>query len=94
MGIVYKPERRGGVNVFSTLKKGECRTVGEKICYLRSKKKMTRRMLAERTGVTREYIGMLENGTRKPAAALLRRVAELFAVPLEWLADEEMEGKE
>ncbi|MEC3764418.1 MULTISPECIES: helix-turn-helix domain-containing protein [Cupriavidus] len=38
--------------------------------------------LAERVGVTRAYISMIETGRRRPAADLLRRLARELEIPV------------
>ena len=48
---------------------------------LREAKKMTQEQLAERVGVTREYITMLENGARtNPTMDMLKKLAKALKV--------------
>lgn len=87
------PERRGRPIVFSTLKKSECRTVAQKLCWLRSQRKLTRGMFARKIGVSRCYIDMVENGKRSMTDSLRKKVADYCGIPSEWLKDEESEEK-
>lgn len=42
----------------------------------RSKQHITQKELAERTGITQADISRIENGTRNPSLAMVKRIAE------------------
>jgi len=67
-------------------------TFGEKLRTLRQRRGMSMRALAEELGfATHGYLGDLESGRRKPSLALALKIADLFGVPLEQLARDELE---
>lgn len=43
----------------------------------RNKQHITQKELAERTGITQADISRIENGTRNPSLAMVKRIAEL-----------------
>lgn len=81
-------ERRGRPQMFSDLKKDECKTVGEKVCFLRTRTGLTRGGFAEMLGVTRSYIQMVETDKKHLGGPLQKKIAEYCGVPLEWLEGE------
>src|SRR5882724_6215678 len=57
---------------------------------LRTTSKKSLKDVADAVGVTKSYIWELEKGKSKnPSADLIKRLAELFAVPVEYLLDPE-----
>jgi transcriptional regulator with XRE-family HTH domain len=48
----------------------------------RFKRLLTRRRLAKKTGVTTQYIKMIELGKRSPSPELLRIIARVLEVPV------------
>lgn len=55
-------------------------SLGEQIKKLRTSKKMTLSVMAERTGVTISTISAYENETRTPSLDVLVKIAKLFNV--------------
>lgn len=53
----------------------------------RKEKNLTQIEAAERLGVTRQYIGALEKGERRPSIKLLREIAKLYGVKIQKLID-------
>lgn len=47
---------------------------------LREKKKLTQEQLAEKVGVTRQAIGMIENGHNQPSVALAKKLGKVLKV--------------
>lgn len=65
---------------------------GEKLRILRKRRGMTLRELAEALGSpSHGYIGNLESGRRKPTLELAFKIAKLFHVPVERLANDDLE---
>lgn len=65
---------------------------GEKLRILRIRRGMTLRELAEALGSpSHGYIGNLESGRRKPTLELAFKIASLFQVPVECLANDDLE---
>ena len=65
---------------------------GEKLRVLRKRHGMTIRELAEALGYTSHgYIGNLESGRRKPTLELAFKIATLFNISVERLANDELE---
>ena len=48
----------------------------------RNKQHITQKELAERTGITQADISRIENGTRNPSLAMLKRIAEGLGMSL------------
>jgi transcriptional regulator with XRE-family HTH domain len=59
--------------------------LGRSIAEVRGLRKMTQRVVSEHTGLTVNYLSLLENGERTPSIEVLNRLAETFRVPAEWL---------
>ncbi len=65
---------------------------GEKLRLLRERHGMTIRELAESLGfATHGYVGNLESGRRKPTLELAFKVASLFNVSIDQLANDDLE---
>lgn len=61
------------------------RLVGERVRTARTRKAMSRKTLAERSGVSQRYLAQLESGIGNISIALLRRVATALDHRVEWL---------
>ena len=65
---------------------------GEKLRYLRQRRGMTMRQLADALGFNSHgYLGDLESGRRQPSLELALTIADFFEVSLEKLARDELE---
>ncbi len=65
---------------------------GEKLRALRERHGMTLRELADALGYpSHGYIGNLESGRRKPTLAMAFKIAKLFDVSVDQLADDALE---
>lgn len=60
-------------------------TLHNRICLLRTERKVSRRDLAEAVGVNPQTIGYLERGDYKPSLELAMKIAGFFGVPIEAL---------
>lgn len=54
--------------------------LGAKIRYYRHLKGLEQTELADKIGITRQYLSRLENGTSKPSIDLLFRIAEILEI--------------
>ncbi len=63
-------------------------TVGEKIHLLRKRARLTQLAFAEKVGISHRAAVYYEKGERYPPHETLQRMADLFELPLEKLADE------
>jgi len=59
-------------------------TIGEKIRRLREKKGISQQTLAELLGTTQQSIAYWETGKRKPRYEKLKKLAEIFSVPISY----------
>ncbi len=59
--------------------------VGQRVRNARQKKGMSRRILAERSGVSQRYLAQLETGQGNISIGLLLRVAQALEFGIEWL---------
>lgn len=66
----------------------------EKLITLRKKKGFTQATLAEKMDVTRQSISRWEIGEALPSTDNLRRLSELFGVPVDYLMNDEMSKPE
>lgn len=64
---------------------------GENIVQLRKIRQMTQEELADRIGVSRQAVGKWESGETEPSLDLAKKVAEVFGVSLDELADHKAE---
>ena len=56
--------------------------MGRRLKALRVKKDMSRQALAEKAGLSREYIRLLEAGLYDPTVGTLQKIAKALGVPL------------
>ena len=67
-------------------------TFGEKLRTLRQERNLSLRQLASMLEINaHSFISEIENGKKKPSLELVIKVADLFTVPLEQLARDELE---
>ena len=64
------------------------RRIGERVRVMRSRRGMSRKLLARHSKVSERYLAQLEAGTGNFSILLLRRVAHAIGVPLPELLDE------
>src|SRR5215469_16767330 len=64
-------------------------SVGERVRNARARMGLSRRMLAEKSGVSQRYLAQLESGQGNISIGLLLRIAGALAFRLEWLVAEE-----
>ena len=67
--------------------------LGNKIRELRKKREMTQASLAEKTGLSDNFIGLLERGQTTPSLETLDRISKALKVPIRELFDFETTGK-
>ena len=63
----------------------------EKLVYLRKEKGLTQLKVAEELNVSRQAISRWESGVAMPSTENLRRLSELYSVPLDYLINENSE---
>ena len=56
--------------------------MGRRLKALRVKKDMSRQALAEKAGLSREYIRLLEAGLYDPTVGALQKIAKALGVPV------------
>ena len=56
--------------------------LGEQIRLWRTKRAMTQQELADKAGLSREFIARLEHGRQDPAATTLARIAKALRIPI------------
>ena len=61
--------------------------VGRRIAQLRQKAKLTQAQLAEASGYSEDFIGLVERGINAPSVSGLERIAKAIKVPLKELFD-------
>lgn len=59
------------------------KTLGRKIQKLRKQAKITQEELADKLGISRVYIGYIEQGRESPSLKLLMKIARRFSVKVE-----------
>jgi XRE family transcriptional regulator, aerobic/anaerobic benzoate catabolism transcriptional regulator len=64
-------------------------SVGERVRNARARMGLSRRMLAEKSGVSQRYLAQLESGQGNISIGLLLRVADALDFRIEWLVAEE-----
>lgn len=55
---------------------------GERLKALRTSREWTCEVLAEKIGITPEYISMLENGKREPRFPMVLKISKAFGMTL------------
>jgi transcriptional regulator with XRE-family HTH domain len=58
-------------------------TISEKIQYFRNVKGWTLTELADKSGVSRSFLGELEKGISVPTVIVLKKIADAFNVPVD-----------
>ncbi|MCP1673653.1 transcriptional regulator with XRE-family HTH domain [Natronocella acetinitrilica] len=61
------------------------KTLGRRVRMIRGNELLTRRELAERSGVSERYLASLETGQANPSLAILFRLAGALELPIEKL---------
>lgn len=64
-------------------------SVGERVRNARARMGLSRRVLAEKSGVSQRYLAQLESGQGNISIGLLQRVADALDFRIEWLLAEE-----
>ena len=64
---------------------------GEKLLFLRKRKRLTQKHLGDLLGVTRVYIVLLEQGQKIPNASMILKIADIFAADINQLMRDELE---
>lgn len=64
----------------------EPQTFGERLQYLREKRGMSRAVLSELCGLSRNMIARYERGEQKPGLDSLSALADFFGVSIDYLA--------
>jgi transcriptional regulator with XRE-family HTH domain len=61
-------------------------SLGEKLRYLREKRKLTQADLAQKLGLARQgYVSNLETGRKAPSLELVVHIADVFGVTTDYL---------
>jgi transcriptional regulator with XRE-family HTH domain len=63
--------------------------VGKGIKFVRVASGLRQGEVAERLGITQNYLSLLENNKAEPSMGLLRRISEAFCVPVAFLVWED-----
>lgn len=61
--------------------------IGKKIQVARKKKDLTQKDLAEKLGITRVYMGYIEQGRESPSLYLMFRLSDVLNIPLDKLVN-------
>jgi transcriptional regulator with XRE-family HTH domain len=61
--------------------------LGRRIAQLRQKAELTQAQLAEASGYSEDFIGLVERGVNAPAVSGLERIAKVMHVPIMELFD-------
>lgn len=64
------------------MKDGFYRKIGERISEIRKSKKFTQEELAWKTGLSRNFIALIEKGKKKPSIETLRKIAKVLEVEI------------
>ncbi len=65
--------------------------IGEKVRLLRQQRQLSMKQLADQVQTSDTQISRVENGQRKPSAALVFQLATFFDVPIERLMRDDLE---
>lgn len=63
--------------------------VGKGIRFVRMASGLKQGEVAQRLGITQNYLSLVENNRAEPSMALLRKVSEVFCVPVAFLVWED-----
>ncbi len=63
--------------------------IGKGLKFVRVAAELQQKEMAERLGISQNYLSLLENNKAEPSVTLLRKVAEVFQVPASFLLWEE-----
>ena len=64
---------------------------GDLIKILRYKKGYSQKNFAKKTGITANYLYLIENGKRKPTVSYIKKAAEILEIPANLLLWEEVD---
>jgi transcriptional regulator with XRE-family HTH domain len=64
----------------SDILKAKSRELGQNIRRIRMRRDMTQEKLAEGAGITLNYLGIIEIGTKMPSMKVLIQIAEILGV--------------
>jgi transcriptional regulator with XRE-family HTH domain len=67
--------------------------LGRAVAEIRKLRGLTQRAVAERTGLTVNYLSLVENGDRAVSLEGLNRLAEALGVPPDWIVLWAREGR-
>lgn len=56
--------------------------IGKNIKLIRTSKNISQKELAEKIGVTPNYLSMIENEAKKPSLSLIEKLAQALGTPL------------
>jgi transcriptional regulator with XRE-family HTH domain len=59
---------------------------GRRLCILRERRHLSYESLSEAVGITKSLLWRYEKGKSEPGLTALRKLADYFAVTLDWLA--------
>jgi len=59
--------------------------IGERLRFSREQKRMNQEEVAGLLGISRKSVVNHESGANRPSASLLKRYAELYQIPWDWL---------
>jgi transcriptional regulator with XRE-family HTH domain len=62
--------------------------IGTNIKTIRTAKKIRQKELADRLGITQNYLSMVENNVKKPSLALMEKLSNILNAPLHLLFSE------
>lgn len=62
--------------------------VGKRICQLREEHKLTQEELAEASGISPSFLGLIERGKRTPSVATLLKIAQMLDTTIDGLFNE------
>lgn len=63
----------------------ETKKLGQAIGEIRRLRGLTQKAVAEKTGLTINFMSLIENGERSVSLETLNRLAKAFQVPAEWI---------
>ncbi len=72
----------------------ENNVLGNKIRQLRKAKGLSQERLAEKAGLTQQHVSLIEKGSFLPGMSTISRIAKVFNVPIDDLADTDIQDRE